>query len=431
MELTERMDRTNFLSLTNTWILCVIFLVFASVYGFSFERGSLNSFTGVDMQIAEARDTQRDSAILVQNVAVYLLSVACILPFVKPVWALARRNAMLFSVVGWAILSVAWSEQPSTSAVNALRFALNVMLVIFLFERYSGNDIQKLMILVGCVAAAGNIIMVIAFPQYGLQVRGLAAFGAWEGIFGQKNLCGLEMLVLLLPAFFVKLTGIYAKGLRFGYIAIVMTQSVGAWVVTALCLSFVALLKLTSRMPGKDTAVIVAAVVALVLAAGVTALANFDAIMYGLGKDPTMTGRTVLWKGLAHIAMNRPILGYGYSAFWRGLDGPSRALALELNWHGLGGAESGVMEVWLELGIVGVLLYAAIFLRAVRDAFYCFGHGASPAALWYISILFYVVATNIEGGSLLMPSNLMCILPFVAFVGLRREVQLLRERQTA
>jgi hypothetical protein len=48
-----------------------------------------------------------------------------------------------------------------------------------------------------------------------------------------------------------------------------------------------------------------------------------------------------------------------------------------------------------------------------------------------MSILFYVVATNIEGGALVMPSNLMCILPFVAFVGLRREVKLLRERQTA
>jgi O-antigen ligase len=113
------------------------------------------------------------------------------------------------------------------------------------------------------------------------------------------------------------------------------------------------------------------------------------------------------------------------------LNGPSRGLALELNWHGLGGAESGILEAWLELGIVGVLLYAAIFLRAVKDALYCFGRGASSAALWYMSILFYVVATNIEGGALVMPSNLMCILPFVAFVGLRREVKLLRERQTA
>jgi len=85
----------------------------------------------------------------------------------------------------------------------------------------------------------------------------------------------------------------------------------------------------------------------------------------------------------------------------------------------------------LELGIVGVLLYVAVFLGAVKDALYCLGRGSSPAVLWYISILFYVVATNIEGGLLLTPSNLACILPFVAFVGLRREAQKMRERQTA
>jgi hypothetical protein len=70
-------------------------------------------------------------------------------------------------------------------------------------------------------------------------------------------------------------------------------------------------------------------------------------------------------------------------------------------------------------------------LRAVKDALYCVGRGASPATLWYISILFYVVATNLEGSALLIPSYLACILPFVVCVGLRRESQRLRESQIA
>ena len=67
-----------------------------------------------------------------------------------------------------------------------------------------------------------------------------------------------------------------------------------------------------------------------------------------------------------------------------------------------------------------------VFAVAVKNALYCIGRGASPAVLWYTSILFYVLATNIEGGLLLAPSNLSCILPFVAFVGLRREALNLR-----
>jgi len=35
-------------------------------------------------------------------------------------------------------------------------------------------------------------------------------------------MCGLEMMALLLPAFFVKLTGAYARTLRWGYIVTVI-----------------------------------------------------------------------------------------------------------------------------------------------------------------------------------------------------------------
>ena len=436
MEIVEKIDRSNLLSLTNTWILCAILLVFASLYGFSFERGSLNSSTGVDTQAIQAGDAGRDTLIKTQATIVYLLSVACILPFIKPVWRQMRRNALIFAVLGWAILSVIWSDMPSTSAFNSLRMAINLVLVIYLFERYSANDIQKLVMLVGCVAAVGSVFLVFALPQYGLQSRGGQALGAWEGIFGQKNLCGLEMLILLLPAFFVKLTGVYAKFLRGSYILtvlviITMTRSAGAWVVGGLCVVFVALLKFTTRMRRKDAAAAVIAIVGAGVVLGVFALANYDALMYALGKDPTMTGRTVLWAGLVQIAMRHSICGYGYTAFWQGvIRGPSRSLALQMGWPGLAGSENGVLEMWLELGFVGVLLYAAVFLRAVKDALYCIGKGASPATLWYTSILFYVVATNIEGGLLLAPSNLACILPFVAYVGLRREAQRIRERQT-
>jgi exopolysaccharide production protein ExoQ len=437
MEMVERMNRPNFLSLTNTWVLCAILLVFASLYGFSFERGNLNSLTGVDTQALEAGDTGRDTLIRAQTSLMYLLSVACILPCIKPVWRQVQRNALIFSVLGWAILSVLWSDMPSTSAFNSLRMAINLALVIYLFERYSANDIQKLIMLVGCIAAVGSVFLVFVLPQYGLQSRGVQALGAWEGIFGQKNLCGLEMLILLLPAFFVKLTGPYARMLRSSYIAtvmviIAMTHSAGAWVVGSLCIAFVVFLKFTVRMPGKDAAVLLIVLAGAGALVGVAAYSYYDTLMYALGKDPTMTGRTELWAGLTHLAMRHPVIGYGYTAFWQGITkGPSRSLALQMGWLGLAGAENGVLEMWLELGIVGVLLYVAIFLRAVKDGLYCIGRGASPAVLWYVSILFYVVATNIEGGLLLAPSDLACILPFVAFVGLRREARRMREMRAA
>ena len=437
MEMTERIDRPNLLSLTNTWLLCGIFLVFASLYGFSFERGNLNSSFGVNEQaVAGIAVTGPGSLIKMQETLMYLLSAALILPCIKPVWRQVRRNALIFSLLGWALVSVMWSGMPSTSAFNCLRMGMNLVFVIYLFERYSPNDIQRLVMLVGCIAAAGSLFLVFALPQYGIQSRGDSGLEAWEGIFGQKNICGLEMLIMLLPAFFVKLKGSYAGVLRVGYIAVVlviiaMTRSAGAWVVGTLCLVFIALLKVTTRMRGKDVAAALIPLVGAGVIIGIFVLSNFATLMYALGKDPTMTGRTVLWSGLIEIGMRHSIRGYGYTAFWQGLNGPTRSLSLQMGWPSLAGAENGVLQLWLDLGFVGLLLYLAIFARAVRDAFYCMKRRASPAVLWYVSMLFYLVATNIEGGTLFFPSYLSCLLPFVAYVGLRRESQRLREGHPA
>lgn len=436
MEIVERMDRSNLLSLTNTWILCCILLVFASLYGFSFERGSLNTLVGAETQAVDSADSGASSVIKIQNIIVYVLSLGCIFPLIKSVWKQLRNNVPIIALLAWAMLSVVWSDNPLTSVVNSLRLAVNLLLVFYLFERYSANDIQKLTMLVGCVAAAGSIFMVFAFPQYGLQTRGYYALGAWEGIFGQKNICGLEMLILLLPAFFVKMTGNYSKIIRVLYIVVVlgiiaMTRSAGAWILTCLCLAFVALLKVTSRMPRREAAIVSIVTLALVALIGMIALANYNSFMFAMNKDPTMTGRTVLWAGLVRVAQKRPFTGYGFMAFWQGLSGESRNLALQLNWLGLSDSESGFLELWLELGIVGILLYGFVLVSSMKDAVFCIMRGPSAAAMWYILIVFYVIISNIENGLLLAPSNLACILPFVAYVGLKREAQRLRERQIA
>jgi exopolysaccharide production protein ExoQ len=432
MEIIERMDRPNFYCLVNTWMLCAILLVFASVYGFSFERGTLNSFLGAETYGMAAgltaSDSQASIIVKAQSFVVYALCLAFICRSGRPILNRLQQHALILCVLAWAVLSAIWSTNPSTSAINAIRMMLNLALVFCLFERYSANELQKLLMLVGSVAAAGSLIMVFVFPQYGLQSRGLYALGAWEGIFGQKNICGLEMLALLLPAFFVKMKHRYGNFLRVGYIAtvlliIAMTRSAGAWIITSLCLAFIVLLKVTERMRRKDAALVAFGVAVVVAAIGITAIANFNTLMYALGKDPTMTGRTMIWSVLERSIAKRPVLGYGYDAFWDGPHGESGNVAIQLNVAGYASAESGVLELWLELGVIGVLIYGVIYARAVSDAFRCLSREATPAVLWYTSILFFVLVSNIEGGLLLTPSNLTCILPFIAFVGLRREAE--------
>jgi O-antigen ligase len=150
-----------------------------------------------------------------------------------------------------------------------------------------------------------------------------------------------------------------------------------------------------------------------------------------LGKDPTMTGRTQLWASLIPSILKHPVNGYGYMAFWQGLSGESANVTLQLqSQFGLGYAENGVVELFLQLGAVGVLLYALVFLRAMKDAIYCFRREPSPAILWCISMLFLVAVSNLAGGALLSPMNIVCILPFIAYITLRSEAERIRRSRT-
>jgi O-antigen ligase len=137
----------------------------------------------------------------------------------------------------------------------------------------------------------------------------------------------------------------------------------------------------------------------------------------------------VIWAGLLPSIMKRPLLGYGFMGFWQGLRGESAYVGLLMNWPGMGYAENGVIELWLELGALGVVLYLLVLSRAVKNAVYCFTRKPSPAVMWYSSVLFVLVMSNIEGGSLLSPTDLKFLLPMVAFIGLRREAKHLRSQR--
>lgn len=432
----QPISRPNLLSLVNTWILCGVLMVLASMYGFSFEHGMTNTTTGAKEQGLSAPSSQ-DSAILrLQNAAMYFLGVLVMFPLVKPIGAELRRNALISVLLLWMIASCIWSDDASASMTNGIRMILDVALSIFLVKRYATNDLLKILMLVGSVAAASSLFLIVALPQYGLQSRDtLYAFGAWQGIFGQKNLCGSVMTLLLLPAFFVELNGRLGRALRVLYIItllmiIVMTRSAGSWILCICCVAFIGTLRLLLALEPKKALPVGLLLLGAVAIVVLGIASHADAFLHMIGKDSGMNGRTAIWSTLLSSALKRPVGGYGYRAFWLPtLGGESMNAMIRLGWTGMAYAENGILELWLELGAVGVLLYASLFIRGTKDALYCLRRNPLPSAMWYASILFYVAISNIWDGNLLMPSFLQCLIPFIAYVGLRENVARIREVQ--
>jgi O-antigen ligase len=122
-----------------------------------------------------------------------------------------------------------------------------------------------------------------------------------------------------------------------------------------------------------------------------------------VGRDPTLTERTKIWATLLGMHTN-PLLGTGYQSFWLG----SR---LEWFWHnsGLGTlneAHNGYLEVYLDLGLIGVGFLAAFLVAAYRNISRSFTTSSSIAvltfAVWTALVFYNMTEAAFEGGMLWM-----------------------------
>jgi exopolysaccharide production protein ExoQ len=412
-------------------------LVFAAMGTFSFENGSANSALGAPFAtIVSPLSADESQFLRLQTIGVYLV---CCFAMVPPIRTLAFdfvRNKLIGGVLFLAVLSAFWSVNATSTLFHCALLAINMAFAFYLSRRFEPNDLMKLMLAVGICAAVGSILLICLFPQYGLQSRGGSIAGQWQGIFMQKNVCGFALTLLLLPIFYVRLSGRYSLLARALYSVLILiivaeTRSVGAWVVCLCCIGFSVALLILHRMRSKDRITIVALFTLVPIAVAWLASANWRDVLSAIGKDPTMTGRTMIWSVLLVSIAKHPFLGYGYMAFWQGLRGESANVALAMNWPGITYAENGIIELCLGLGLVGVTLFVLLYTRAMRDAFYCLRRRASSEAMWYTTILVYVAASNIESGRVFFPSDLGFILLIVACVRLRREAKALRLEASA
>jgi O-antigen ligase len=210
--------------------------------------------------------------------------------------------------------------------------------------------------------------------------------------------------------------------LRLAYILLLGTCIVMAHAVTALVIGFLYTLLMTvlylSRRLERRTALVLGLVgipsSALVIAGGLPYLSD---LLGFFGRDLTLTGRTGLWLGILQSISKRPLLGYGYYAFWQGLNGESANLILANHWV-FGYAHNGMLEILLQLGFIGLIVFLITFVQATKNAWSCFRYGRSVGVEWYAGIIFLTLLYNIDEATVLFPNDLLSILYVVACSGL-------------
>jgi O-antigen ligase len=130
-----------------------------------------------------------------------------------------------------------------------------------------------------------------------------------------------------------------------------------------VCLVVAVLLLLLGRTPfmARRPAMMFGVLLCAVVAWPLAGMLNLEELaLTFLGRDPTLTNRTVIWQTLATFAVN-PIVGAGFMSFWTGA-------RLEEVWKLFGTinqAHNGYLEQYLNLGYIGVAFITVIVLSGL------------------------------------------------------------------
>jgi exopolysaccharide production protein ExoQ len=134
-------------------------------------------------------------------------------------------------------------------------------------------------------------------------------------------------------------------------------------------------------------------VLVLILLAGGGGMMLFGgqgALLGALGRDSTLTGRTEIWEAVLPMCPNA-LLGAGFESFWNTYGGHIRSLGAIAG--GINEAHNGYIEVYLNLGWLGILLVASILVSAYFRAVAAFRRNPEIGSL----MLAYVASTAIYG----------------------------------
>ena len=400
-----------------SWLLVLPLIFFAAQGNFSFEYGGSGRSLGL-------------LGYVVLPAIAYGVVAWTLIANGRRILAVCESQKLLLLLACFAIASALWSQNPVRSAYNGLFLLLNTLFAFYLFLRFRPERLMELIMLAGAVILTLSLITVFAFPNVGRSFTP-RVYGAWVGIFMDRTSSASVCVFLLSPAIVF-----WRRGLNWGRVAYMVLLLVSIWkaqaatalVVVLAYVMTVLLIRVSARLDRKSLLVLSVIALPVVVAAIIVVPPYVPVILKGLGRDPTLTGRTEIWASLLRSVAKRPLLGYGYYAFWNGLSGESANAIIAAQWV-FGYAHNGFLEIILQLGFAGLLLFSLTLVQALRNAWICYREDRSPGTLWFTSLIFLTLFYNVSEETIAWPNSLRSILYVVACCGLARAAREVRSQR--
>ncbi len=342
----------------------------------------------------------------------YVISASLLLLRWKKFLIFSTRGTFIWVMVLIALASYFWSDFPDRTLKSCIGLIGTTLFGIYLGSRYTLKEQLKLLVWAYGIIGVFSLVFAIALPRYGVEQAVHA--GAWRGIYNHKNLLGRGMtmggvIFALSPSLFEKKDRWLCRtALGLACILLVMAKSSSSLInFTLLMISLTAYRILRFRF----LLLIPAFLATVTLSATIVEIytANAEELLGLIGKDPSLTGRTDIWAWVGEMIDKRPWLGYGYTAFWQGLDGESAYVIRAARWP-VPYSHNGILDLWLDIGLLGVSAYLLGFGINFLKAIFLARFSLDLDGLWPLIFLTYLILTNASEGGILAQNNIFWVL---------------------
>jgi O-antigen ligase len=310
-----------------------------------------------------------------------------------------NRWMVLFFLFG--AVSILWSDYPFVSFKRWIKALGNVIMVLVIFtERRPYEAVGVILRRLAILFLPLSILLIKYYPHLGRMYSYLGE-PMYTGVSDQKNglgqICMVSGVYYLWSVLFNRPENDEAWRTRNLVFLLMLTMI--AWLfhkadsATSLVCMIVAVVLFTAarhpaveKDPGRALA-LGAAALALFVALELTVHLSATAIAL-LGRRPDLTTRVPMWRDLIAMVKN-PVTGFGYEGFWMG----DRRLVVLERWGIAGQAHNGYLQVYLDLGAVGLFVLSGWILSGFRKVK---AHLSKdyPAAVLRIGLLVVIVLYN-------------------------------------
>jgi len=308
----------------------------------------------------------------IKNIYFIIIPLILIIDMIRKKQINKDINIIFFGLCIFSVLSLIWSISVVDTAKNALLLTGTTIIGVYISKNYDRKEVMEKLFMWFFFIVVINLLLLVLGVNIIYETGDLRYRNAIQGIFTYRNILGLYMSIAISLSLWFLMNNENNKVKKILSIitlvgAILLLFKSRSMTSMLLGIFIIALVLITRyRKVNKVLCYGILPFMALTIAILLFTPEWFKSILASLGRNPTLTGRSIIWTGIIAAITYRPLLGFGFGAFWT--VNPYSVLfvlseyKLEIPSHG----HNGYLDVVLDFGIIGLILVGVWIIMVLK-----------------------------------------------------------------